>query len=75
MCESFNLFRSDRSGGGAGVAIYINKKLNAIKVCVQPETSAIEYIFLIYIFLSIFNKRENTSILIDCIYRPHTTTE
>jgi len=41
MCESFNLFRSDRSGGGAGVAIYINKKLNAIKVCVQPETSAI----------------------------------
>jgi len=59
MCESFNLFRSDRSGRGGGVAIYINKKLNAKKVCVQPETSAIEYIFL-----SIFNKRENTSILI-----------
>jgi len=55
MCESFILFRSDRSGRGEGVAIYINKKLNAKRVCVQPETSAIEYIFL-----SIFNKRENT---------------
>jgi len=42
MCESFNLFRSYRSGRGGGVAIYINKKLNAKKVCVQPETSAIE---------------------------------
>jgi len=70
MCKSFNLFRSDRSGRGGGVAVYINKKLNAKKVCVQAETSAIEYIFL-----SIFNKRENTSILIGCIYRPHKTTE
>jgi len=41
MCESINLFRSDRSGRGGGVAIYINKKLNAKKVCVQLETSAI----------------------------------
>jgi len=29
MCESSNLFRSDRSGRGGGVAICINKKLNA----------------------------------------------
>jgi len=55
MCENFSLFRSDRSGRGGGVTVYINKKLNDKKVCVQPETSAIEYIFL-----CIFNKRENT---------------
>jgi len=71
MCESSNLFRSDRSGRDGGVAIYINKKLNAKKLCVQPETSAIKYIFL-----SIFNERENRSTLIGCRYsRPHKTTE
>jgi len=49
MSESFNLFPSDRSGRGGGVAFYINKKLNAKKGYVQPETSAIEYIFLKHI--------------------------
>jgi len=34
MCDSFNLFRSDRSGRGGEVAVYKNKKLNAKKVCV-----------------------------------------
>jgi len=48
MGERFNLFRSDLSGRGGGVAIYISKKLNAKKVCV----------------LSIFNRRENTSIVL-----------
>jgi len=59
VCDSFNLFHSDRSGRGGGVAIYVNKNLNSKLVCTQSIEIEIEWMFI-----NIFNKRDETNNLL-----------
>jgi len=51
LCDSFDLYHSDRNGQGGGVAIYVNKKLNSKVVCMRTAESEAKWNFV-----TVFNK-------------------
>lgn len=62
--EGYRLFRSDRSGNGGGVAIYIKSHISSKLVMCSCERNQTEYIFIE------LNCHHN-KMLLGCVYRPN----